>query len=178
MNIKGTQSEQNLKAAFAGESQARNRYNYFAEQARAEGNTEIAALYDKFAENEKEHAKIWFKILNEGLGESQTNLMVSASGENQESSSMYPEFARQAREDGLETLAVLFEKVAAIEKYHEKKFLDTLASLISQDTAPVLEKTETAYRCIFCGNLSDKPFDVCPLCEAIGSYEEIQIVRH
>ncbi len=185
-SLKGTKSEENIRKAFAGESQARAKYVYFAEQARSEGREEIANLFEKMAQNELAHAKIWFKLLYGGLGDSASNLLEAANGESYESLSMYPDFAKQAREDGLEELAKIFDMVGAVEKTHERKFLETYAQLAIQDRAAV-EQSQTeeveeqleeetlpqpkAYRCMFCGYQSDTPMDVCPLCQAIGAFE-------
>lgn len=183
MDFKGTKSEENIKSAFAGESQARNRYTYFAAQARAEGNKEIAELFDKMAENEMTHAKIWFKLMNNGLGNSVENLQAAANGENYEWQEMYPDFAEQAREDGFEELAVMFERVAAIESDHERRFLEAYIKLQKEqghklDTTNLQEvsktKPEITYRCMFCGAVSENRLDVCPVCEAIGAFELVR----
>lgn len=193
MNIIGTESEKNVVAAFIGESQARNRYTYFALQARAEGHEDIAQLFEKMADNEREHAKIWFKILNSGLGTTDTNLINAANGENTEWKSMYPGFAKQARADGFEMLATMFEKVAAIENDHEKRFLEAylIMNSASGSTKTVREPEKSTvrseatthedapektmhFRCAFCGALSETRLDACPVCEAIGAYEPIR----
>ncbi len=170
-------SQQNIKAAFAGESQARNKYTYYAEQARKEGNEEIAQLFERMADNEKEHAKIWFKLLNSGLGSIEANLKEAASGENYEWKTMYPEFAKQAREDGLETLAVMFEKVAAIENYHEKQFYDALLKFYDEKNGKEVQQHVSfdlfSYRCKYCGNLEESLLDVCPVCECQNCFEKV-----
>ena len=183
MQFKGTKSEENIKAAFAGESQARSRYVFFAEAARAEGNTEIADLFERMAKNELAHARLWFKLLHDGLGDSGANLLESAAGENSEWQSMYPDFAKQARADGCEELAVLFEKVAGIEATHERTFLESYVKLAKEGgikapkpvaPTPVPETAEKpAYRCQFCGVTSENPVDVCPVCQAIGAFEKV-----
>lgn len=190
MNIIGTESEKNVVAAFIGESQARNKYTYFALQARAEGHDEIGELFEKMADNEREHAKIWFKIMNSGLGTTDSNLITAAQGENSEWKSMYPDFAKQARADGLEVLATMFEKVAAIENDHEKRFLEAYLAMNSANNPtkttrePVKFSTENAannapektmyFRCAFCGASSETRLDACFVCEAIGAYEPIK----
>ncbi|MEG1448913.1 MAG: rubrerythrin family protein, partial [Oscillospiraceae bacterium] len=122
MNIKGTKSEENIKKALFGESVARNKYTYFAQKAKEEGNETMANLFERMATNEMNHAKIWFKVLN-GIGTTNDNLKTAATGEYEEWTSMYPSFAKTAREEGLEDLAKMFEKVAEIEKDHERQFL-------------------------------------------------------
>lgn len=175
MDIKGTKSEQNVMAAFAGESQARNKYTYFAAEARKEGHEDIAELFERMADNETEHAKIWFKLLNGGLGNVNDNLQAAASGENYEWKSMYPGFAADARAEGNEILAMMFEKVASIESDHERRFLEAFLAYkenLSADVVPMHPKSDAPrYRCAFCGATSDSPLDVCPLCEAIGAFE-------
>ncbi len=175
MNIKGTKSEKNVIAAFAGESQARNKYAYFAMQAKKEGNNEAAELFEKMAENEKEHAKIWFKILYDNIEDTIKNLQASANAENEEWRIMYPEFAKQAREDGFEALAAKFERIAAIENDHERRFLELLLKQTSNENQ-VRESnvSNKFYRCIVCGNLEEYKLDVCPVCEAINSFELIK----
>jgi len=177
MNVKGTASEKNILAAFAGESQARNRYTYFAEAARKEGNEEVGELFERMAKNELAHAKIWFTMLNPTKSSAE-NLVTAAMGEGYESRDMYPKFAEQARQDGLPELAAMFEKVGEIERSHEKTFMEMLSKLTGT-AAPVVEENEVAplpkanYRCMFCGNESvDRP-DVCPVCQAIGAFEKI-----
>ena len=120
MNLKGTKTEANLMAAFAGESQARTKYTFYASKARKEGYQQIAALFEETANNEKEHAKIWFKLLHDGIGDTMENLKDAAAGENYEWIDMYAKFAKEAREEGFESIATLFEGVAKIEKEHER----------------------------------------------------------
>ena len=123
MNLKGTKTEQNLQAAFAGESQARNKYTFYASQAKKEGFEQIAALFTETANNEKEHAKMWFKLLNGGIGKTVDNLKDAAAGENYEWTDMYATFAKEAREEGFDHIAKLFEMVGEIEKEHEARYL-------------------------------------------------------
>ena len=127
-NLKGTKTEKNLMEAFAGESQARNKYTYFASKAKKEGYQQIAALFEETANNEKEHAKIWFKLLN-GIGTTEENLKAAAAGENEEWTDMYARMAREAKEEGFDDIAALFEGVAAIEKEHEERYLKLLANV-------------------------------------------------
>ncbi|MEG0115388.1 MAG: ferritin family protein [Hydrogenoanaerobacterium sp.] len=178
MNLKGKKSEANVKAAFAGESQARNKYTYYAEKARAEGLDETADLFLKMADNEKEHAKIWFKIMN-GINDTDENVQDAANGENGEWQSMYPSFAKEAREEGLEMLAQMFEKVAGIEKTHEERFLKEFIKLKNSDENDSELTERTVYRCAFCGYIHEidgkAPPAVCPLCEAIGAFEKVVI---
>lgn len=183
MEFKGTQTEKNIQAAFAGESQARNRYTYFAEQAHKEGHQEVAELFERMATNELAHARIFFKLMSGGLGTSEANLIQASSGEGYEWQRMYPDFAAQARADGLDELALVFEKVAEIEHQHEETFMKTLAELTqvkATGTKPApVQKTPAAvaaeprYRCAFCGFTSVPHLDLCPVCEAIGAFEEI-----
>lgn len=181
MNLKGTQSEKNIRTAFAGESMARNKYTYYAAKAQEEGLEDTAELFLKMSDNEKEHAKIWFKIMN-GMGDTDENLQDAAKGENGEWQTMYPEFAKTAREEGLEMLAQMFEKVAGIEKTHEERFLKEYIKL-SKTGAAEAEAHEHApravYRCAFCGFIHDvngqEPPAACPLCDAIGAFEKIMV---
>lgn len=177
MKIKGTVSEQNLLAAFAGESQARNKYTFYALQARKEGHADIADLFERMAKNEMTHAKIWFNMLYEDYDSTDVNLQEAASGENYEWKIMYPEFAAQAREDGLEDLAEMFEKVASIENDHERTFMKAFIKIKNNSdiVAASIPEPETVnnYRCMFCGAEYPDYKDVCPVCEAIGAFEQI-----
>lgn len=181
MNLKGTQSEKNIRAALTGESLARNKYTYYAIQARSEGNEEIAELFEKMAKNEMTHAKIWFTMLNDGLGTIEKNLQDAAAGENSEWKNMYPAFAATAREEGLEELASMFEKVAEIENDHERRFLKALISykkkiqnIYTEESASQKEPI-AGYRCMFCGATFEYRPDVCNVCGAIGSFEDCEI---
>ena len=130
MELKGSKTEQNLMTAFAGESQARNKYTYFASKAKKEGYEQIAAIFQETADNEKEHAKMWFKLLNGGdIGTTAENLQAAADGENYEWTDMYAEFAKTAKEEGFTHIAYLFEEVAKIEKEHEERYLKLLANV-------------------------------------------------
>ena len=168
----GTKTEQNLLAAFAGESQARNKYTYFASKAKKDGYEQIAALFLKTADNEKEHAKLWFKELN-GIGTTAENLKAAAAGENYEWTDMYESFAKTAEEEGFTELAVKFRLVAAIEKHHEERYRALLKNV---ETAAVFEKSEVkVWECRNCGHIvvGTKAPDVCPTCAHPQSYFEV-----
>ena len=168
----GTQTEKNLEAAFAGESQARNKYTYFASAAKKEGYQQIAALFEKTAANEKEHAKMWFKEL-EGIGDTAANLADAAAGENYEWTDMYAGFAKTADEEGFPELAEKFRLVAAIEKHHEERYRALLKNI---ETATVFEKSEVkVWECRNCGHIvvGTKAPEVCPTCAHPQSFFEI-----
>ena len=168
----GTQTEKNLEAAFAGESQARNKYTYFASKAKKEGYEQIAALFLKTAENEKEHAKLWFKELG-GIGDTAQNLAAAAEGENYEWTDMYDGFAKTADEEGFHELAARFRLVAAIEKTHEERYRALLRNV---ETAEVFRKSEVkGWECRNCGHIvvgTEAP-EVCPTCNHPQSYFEL-----
>ena len=168
----GTQTEKNLLEAFAGESQARNKYTYFASKAKKEGYEQIAALFLKTAENEKEHAKLWFKELN-GIGDTAENLAAAAEGENYEWTDMYSGFAKTAEEEGFTELAARFRLVAAIEKHHEERYRALLKNI---ETASVFEKSEVkVWECRNCGPIvvgTSAP-QICPTGNHPQSYFEI-----
>ena len=168
----GTQTEKNLEAAFAGESQARNKYTYFASKAKKEGYEQIAALFLKTADNEKEHAKMWFKEL-EGIGNTVENLEAAANGENHEWTDMYESFAKTAEEEGFEDLAKKFRLVAAIEKHHEERYRALLKNIEMQE---VFKKSEVkVWECRNCGHIvvgTEAP-EVCPTCKHPQSYFEV-----
>jgi len=169
---KGTKTELNLQAAFAGESQARNKYTYFASKAKKEGFEQIAALFLKTADNEKEHAKMWFKELN-GIGNTAENLSAAADSENYEWTDMYEEFAKTAEEEGFTELAAKFRAVGAIEKHHEERYRALLKNV---ETSQVFEKsTVKVWECRNCGHIvvGTKAPDVCPVCNHPQSYFEI-----
>ncbi len=166
MDISGTRSEENVRLAFAGESQARNKYTYFALQARNEGLTKVADLFEEMARNEMEHAKIWFKLLNNGLGESMENLMAAAESEREEWESLYPSFAQTARDEGFELLAIMFDNIAAIEKSHENRFLEMLAEIQGEKnkSSAVVEISPPVYICSRCGYKQETAMHKCPVC--------------
>ena len=168
----GTQTEKNLWAAFAGESEARNKYTYFASKAKKEGYEQIAALFLKTADNEKEHAKLWFKEL-EGIGDTAANLGAAAAGENYEWTDMYAGFAETAEQEGFPALAAKFRMVAAIEKHHEERYRALLKNV---ETAEVFAKSEVkVWECRNCGHLvvGTKAPEVCPTCAHPKSYFEV-----
>ena len=168
----GTQTEKNLMAAFSGESEARNKYTYFAPKAKKEGFEQIAALFLKTADNEKEHAKLWFKELN-GIGDTAENLAAAAAGENYEWTDMYDGFAKTADEEGFHELAEKFRLVAAIERHHEERYRALLKNV---ETAQVFAKSEVkVWECRNCGHLvvgTNAP-DICPTCAHPQSYFEV-----
>ena len=169
----GTQTEKNLEAAFAGESQARNKYTYFASVAKKEGYEQISALFLKTAENEKEHAKLWFKELD-GLGDTAANLVAAAEGENYEWTDMYETFAKEAEEEGFKALAAKFRAVAKIEKSHEERYRKLLSNV---EMKTVFEKGEMAmWECRNCGHLvmGNKAPQICPVCAHPQSYFELR----
>ena len=168
----GSQTEKNLEAAFAGESQARNKYTYFASAAKKQGFEQIANLFLKTADNEKEHAKMWFKELN-GIGDTAENLLAAAEGENYEWTDMYEDFAKTAEEEGFTELAHRFRLVAAIEKHHEERYRALLRNV---ETAEVFKRSEIkVWECRHCGHIvvgKEAP-EVCPVCNHPQSYFEI-----
>lgn len=173
MELKGSRTEQNLMTAFAGESQARNKYTYFASVARKEGYEQIAAIFEETANNEKEHAKLWFKALG-GLGDTAQNLLAAAEGENYEWTDMYAEFAKVAEEEGFAKLAYQFKEVAKIEKAHEERYRKLLSNV---EMKAVFEKAdETMWECRNCGHLvmGKKAPMVCPVCAHPQSYFEVR----
>ncbi len=172
-DLKGTKTEQNLMTAFAGESQARNKYTYFASVAKKEGYEQIAAIFLQTAENEKEHAKLWFKHLG-GLGDTAANLLAAAEGENYEWTDMYDTFAREAEEEGFTAIAFQFRAVAAIERAHEERYRALLNNVEMQQ---VFEKGEmTMWECRNCGHLvmGLKAPAVCPVCAHPQSFFEVR----
>ncbi len=171
--LKGTKTEANLMAAFAGESQARNKYTYFASVAKKEGYEQIAAIFQKTADNEKEHAKMWFKELG-ALGDTAANLAAAADGENYEWTDMYATFAKEAEEEGFTALAAKFRMVAAIEKSHGGRYRALLKNVGMQQ---VFEKGEmTMWECRNCGHLvmGKKAPEICPVCAHPKSYFEVR----
>ena len=175
MELKGSKTEQNLMTAFAGESQARNKYTYFASKAKKEGYEQIAAIFQEPADNEKEHAKMWFKLLNGGeIGTTEENLQAAADGENYEWTDMYAEFAKTAKEEGFTRIAYLFEEVAKIEKEHEERYLKLLNNV---KNGKVFEAGEVKiWKCRNCGHIvvgTSAP-EVCPVCNHPKAYFEIK----
>ena len=173
MELKGSKTEANLRTAFSGESQARNKYTYFASAAKKAGYEQIAELFLKTAENEKEHAKLWFKALN-GIGTLEQNLTSAAEGENYEWTDMYAQFAREAEEEGFTALAAQFRAVGEIERSHEERFLALLKNVEMQQ---VFEKSEEImWECRNCGHLviGKKAPQVCPVCAHPQSFFEVR----
>lgn len=173
----GTQTEKNLQAAFAGESQARNKYTYFASKAKKEGFEQIADLFLKTADNEKEHAKLWFKEL-EGIGDTAQNLAEAANGENYEWTDMYEGFAKTAEEEGFKALAVKFRLVAAIEKRHEERYRALLHNI---EAGEVFKKSSVkVWECRNCGHIivGEKAPEVCPTCAHPQAYFEIHLENY
>ena len=171
--LKGTKTEQNLMTAFAGESQARNKYTYFASVAKKEGYVQISKLFEATAANEKEHAEIWFKLLG-GIGTTVENLKAAAEGENYEWTDMYATFAKEAHEEGFEQIAALFEGVAAIEKEHEARYLKLLANV--EGGLVFSRDNDTIWQCSNCGHIvvGKKAPEVCPVCAHAQAYFEIK----
>ena len=175
MNLKGTKTEANLQAAFAGESQARNKYTYFASKAKKDGYVQIAAIFEETANNEKEHAKLWYKLLNGGsIGSTVENLKEAAGGENYEWTDMYDNFAKEAREEGFEEIAKLFEGVAAIEKEHEDRYRKLLENV---EKELVFSKDgDVIWQCTNCGHIcvGKKAPEVCPVCAHPQAYFQVK----
>ena len=174
MNLKGSKTEANLLAAFAGESQARNKYTYYASKAKKDGYVQIAALFEETANNEKEHAKIWFKLLHDGIGSTPDNLKDAAAGENYEWTDMYANFAKEAKEEGFDHIAYLFEEVAKIEKEHEERYKALLKNI---EENKVFKRGDIViWKCSNCGHIHigmEAP-EVCPVCAHPQSYFEIK----
>ena len=175
MELKGSKTEANLKTAFAGESQARNKYTYFASKAKKEGYVQIAQIFEETAANEREHAKIWFKLLNDGdIPTTAENLKAAADGENYEWTDMYAEFAKTAREEGFLELAEKFEEVAAIEKSHEARYLKLLENV--REKKVFSKDGEAIWVCRNCGHvvIGKTAPEICPVCSHPQSYFEIK----
>jgi rubrerythrin len=173
MELKGSKTEANLMAAFAGESQARNKYDYYASKAKKDGYEQIAAIFEETARNEKEHAKLWFKALHNGeVPSTEQNLTDAANGENYEWTTMYKEFAETAREEGFPQIAKLFEMVGAIEKEHEERYL-TLLGKVKENLVFKCEE-ETIWVCRNCGHVyrGKEALEVCPVCKHPKSFME------
>ena len=170
-DLKGTKTEANLQAAFAGESMARNKYTYYASKAKKDGYVQIGKLFEETANNEKEHAKIWFKLLHGGeMPDTATNLLDAAEGENYEWTDMYAGFAVEAREEGFEEIAILFDKVAAIEKMHEERYRKLLANV--QGGLVFSRDEDMMWECSNCGHvvIGKQAPELCPVCKHPKSY--------
>lgn len=174
MELKGSRTEANLMTAFAGESQARNKYTYYASKAKKDGYVQIANLFEETANNEKEHAKIWFKLLHDGIGDTAENLKDAAAGENYEWTEMYAEFAKVAKEEGFDKIAYLFEAVGKIEKEHEERYLKLLENV---ENGLVFSKDgDTIWQCSNCGHIhiGKTAPEVCPVCAHPQAYFQVQ----
>ena len=178
MELKGSKTEQNLMSAFSGESEARNKYTYFASKAKKEGYEQIAAIFNETADNEKEHAKLWFKLLNDGVGSTKDNLEAAAAGENYEWTDMYAGFAKTAKEEGFDHIAYLFNEVAKIEKEHEERY-KTLIENIEKDEV-FKKKEQQVWICRNCGHIhyGDKALEICPVCEHPKAYFELRKINY
>ncbi len=175
MELKGSKTEQNLMTAFAGESQARNKYTYYASKAKKDGYEQLAAIFLETAENEKEHAKLWFKELHGGdIPSTEENLTDAANGENYEWTEMYKEFAETAKEEGFTRLAFLFQKVGEIEKEHEKRYLKLLQNI--KDNRVFHKDGEKIWVCRNCGHVYEgkDALEVCPVCSHKQSFMELK----
>jgi len=175
--LKGTKTEQNLWAAFAGESQARNKYTYYASKAKKDGYEQIAALFEETASNEKEHAKMWFKLVH-GIGSTMENLADAASGENYEWEDMYPSFAADAREEGFDHIAELFDRVAAVEKTHEERYRALLANV--EGGLVFSRDGDMIWECRNCGHIhvGKAAPEVCPVCAHPKAYFQLKATNY
>ena len=177
MELKGSKTEKNLWEAFAGESQARNKYNYFASKAKKEGFEQIAAFFNETADNEKEHAKIWFKLLN-GINSTAENLKAAAEGENGEWTEMYARMEKEAREEGFNDIADLFAGVAKIEKEHEERYLKLLANV--NDGSVFKRNEKSVWMCRNCGHIHDgaEAPEKCPVCDHPKAYFQLRVINY
>lgn len=178
MDLKGSRTEANLQTAFAGESMARNKYNYYASKARKDGYEQIAELFEATANNEKEHAKLWFKLLHNGIGPTEDNLLDAALGENYEWTDMYAKFAIEARQEGFDKIADLFEGVAKIEKEHEERYRKLLANI--KDGIVFSRDGDMIWECGNCGHIhvGPKAPEVCPVCAHPKSYFRLRATNY
>ncbi|HJA48726.1 MAG TPA: rubrerythrin family protein [Candidatus Agathobaculum intestinipullorum] len=172
-NLKGSKTEANLQTAFAGESMARNKYTYYASKAKKDGYVQISKIFEETANNEKEHAKIWFKLL-EGIGSTAENLKAAAAGENYEWTDMYATFAKEAHEEGFEDIAFLFEQVGKIEKEHEERYLKLLSNV--ENELVFSRDGDCIWQCSNCGHImvGKKAPEVCPVCAHPQAYFELK----
>ncbi len=178
-NLKGTKTEANLQEAFSGESQARNKYSYYASKAKKDGYVQISKFFEETANNEKEHAKIWFKLLVGGeIQDTEANLLDAAQGENYEWTEMYPTFAKEAREEGFDDIADLFEQVAVIEKMHEARYRKLLSNI--KEGIVFFRGDEKLWECSNCGHIvvGQKAPEVCPVCDHSRAYFMIQATNY
>ena len=172
--LNGTRTEANLQTAFAGESMARNKYTFFASKAKKDGYVQIAKIFEETAANEKEHAKIWFKLLNGGIDDTAANLKAAAEGENYEWTDMYATFAKEAREEGFDHIADLFEMVGAIEKEHEERYRRLLRNV--EDKLVFSRDGDCVWQCSNCGHIvvGRQAPEVCPVCAHPKAYFELK----
>ena len=172
--LKGSKTEQNLMTAFAGESQARNKYTYYASKAKKDGYVQIAQIFEETAANEKEHAKLWFKLLHDGIPSTAENLKDAADGENYEWTDMYATFAKEAREEGFDYIANLFDGVAAIEKEHEERYRKLLKNV--EDGLVFSKYEDKIWQCANCGHIciGKKAPEVCPVCAHPQAYFQVK----
>ena len=178
MNLKGSKTEKNLVEAFAGESMARNKYTYFASKAKKDGFEQIAAFFLEAADNEKEHAKLWFKLLNDGIGPTSENLKSAAAGENAEWTEMYARMAKEAKEEGFDDIAALFEGVAKIEKEHEERYLALLKNI--EDGTVFAKNQKVVWICRNCGHIVDanEAPNKCPVCAHPQAYFMLRVINY
>ena len=178
-SLKGTKTEENLKAAFAGEAQAHTKYQYYASKAKKDGYVQIASIFEETARNEKEHAKLWFKFLhNNDIPSTAENLLDAANGENYEWTDMYAEFAQTAKEEGFNRIALLFEGVAKIEKEHEERYRKLLSNII--DELVFSRDGDQIWQCDNCGHIviGKKAPEICPVCSHPKAYFQIKAVNY
>lgn len=173
-DLKGTKTEQNLREAFAGESMARNKYTYWASKAKKDGYVQMAAIFEETANNEKEHAKMWFKLLEDGIKETPENLKMAAEGENYEWTDMYDRMAREAEEEGFKDIAYKFRMVAAIERHHEERYRKLLKNI--EDRIVFSRDGESVWQCRNCGHIiiGKAAPNICPVCDHPQSYFELR----
>lgn len=178
MELKGSKTEKNLEAAFAGESMARNKYTYYASKAKKDGFVQIAEIFEETANNEKEHAKIWFKLLNNEIDTTEENLAAAAAGENYEWTDMYPEFAKVAKQEGFDDIARLFEQVGKIEKSHENRYKKLLENV--KGGLVFSKDNDVVWQCSNCGHIciGKQAPSVCPVCEHPQSFFRINPVNY
>lgn len=174
MELKGSKTMANLAYAFAGESQARNKYTYFASKAKKDGFEQIARIFTETADNEKEHAKIWFKLMNDGIGSTEENLVMAAAGEHEEWTDMYANFAKEAKSEGFDKIAALFEAVGKIEKEHEERYKELLGNL--RDKKVFEREDEKVWVCLNCGHIhrGKTAPEKCPVCDHPQSYFQLR----
>lgn len=174
MDLKGTRTEANLLAAFAGESEARNKYTFFASKARKDGYVQIAEIFEETANNEKEHAKLWYKLMHGGIGSTMENLHHAAAGENYEWTDMYAKFSKEAREEGFDEIADLFDGVAAVEKEHEERYRKLIANI--EGGLVFSRDGDTIWQCKNCGHIcvGKQAPEICPVCAHPQAYFQIK----